>query len=240
MTTLAWHGPAPEVLFLQVAFEIARVRAGGADVDNLGDLGQPGRLHQVRAHDQVRVVELGRLALVDADAAVVGGGVKQQVARMLEQAPQAGVERDQIVIALAGHEDPRAVAFEPLDHMLAKKPAPPVTVMRLPDQKLFICCSDVRGQWSVVRCQVSVRRRLSVVESAGSLAVARQAPKEPCSAVQRKLSNGLRTTARQTQTLANGFWNSISRAARTSSAMPRSRSIVVSKPFLRIFSYETS
>ena len=38
------------------------------------------------------------------------------------------------------------------------------------------------------------------------------------------------------QTLANGFWNSISLAARTSSAMPRSRSIVVSKPFLRIFS----
>ena len=38
------------------------------------------------------------------------------------------------------------------------------------------------------------------------------------------------------QTLANGFWNSMSCAARTSSAMPRSRSTVVSKPFLRIFS----
>ena len=38
------------------------------------------------------------------------------------------------------------------------------------------------------------------------------------------------------QTLANGFWNSISLAARTSSATPRSRSIVVSNPFLRIFS----
>ena len=42
------------------------------------------------------------------------------------------------------------------------------------------------------------------------------------------------------QTFAKGFWNSMSFAARTSSAMPRSRSTVVSKPFLRIFSYDTS
>src|SRR5512135_440506 len=42
------------------------------------------------------------------------------------------------------------------------------------------------------------------------------------------------------QTLANGFWNSIIWAARTSSARPLSRSTVVSNPFLRIFSYETS
>ena len=73
---------------------------------------------------RLRVVELGRLALVDADAAVVGGRVKQHVARMLEQAAQAGVERDQVIVALAGHEDARPVAFEPLDHVLAQEAGP--------------------------------------------------------------------------------------------------------------------
>ena len=41
---------------------------------------------------------------------------------MFEQAAQAGVERDEVVVALAGNEDLGPVAFEPLDHVLAQEP----------------------------------------------------------------------------------------------------------------------
>ena len=87
-----------------------------------------------------------------------------------------------------------------------------MTVTRLPDQKLFMqslsLSSESSRQWPSVELHRTIARS-------------------------RRLT-GPRTD--HAQTLANGFWNSISLAARTSSAMPRSRSMVVSKPILRIFS----
>ncbi len=94
-----------------MAFEVARIRARGADVHDLGDFRQPRRFHQVGAHHEVAVIELRRLALIDADAAVIRGRVNQHITRVFEQAPHARVERRQVVIALTRHEHVRTVAF---------------------------------------------------------------------------------------------------------------------------------
>ena len=100
-----------------------------------------------------------------------------------------------------------------------------MTVTRLSDQKLFIGASPV-----VVRAG-----QCESVTSAWRMQSATSARRESRSAA-RRCSSRLTDDCHRAQTLANGFWNSISWAARTSSAMPRSRSMVVSKPFLRIFS----
>ena len=110
----------PEVGLLEVAFEVARIAASRADGDELLDVGQPGRLHQVRAHDEVAVIQRRRLGLVDPDPAVVRRGMEEDVAGVFEQAAEAGVERRQVVIPLAGDEDLGAEALEPLDEVLSR------------------------------------------------------------------------------------------------------------------------
>src|SRR5208282_1900884 len=119
---MAW--PAPQVVFFEVPLEIAGIAARRADVDHLADSRKPRGLHHVRAHHQVAVVEFGRLGLVDTDPPVVCGRVEDHVARVLEQAAQAGIERHEVVIALPGHEDLCSETLQPLDQVLAEETGP--------------------------------------------------------------------------------------------------------------------
>ena len=157
--------------------------------------------------------------------------MEEHVAGVLEQAPQAGIERHEVVVALAGHEDLGPVALQPLDQVLAEKPGPaghcdalvgPETLMLGLQRSVSASgqwpLSVVSGQsdrWQTADEQISFRLSLAAWPM-------RYWP--------------MATALAPVQTLANGFWNSMSWAARTSSEMPRSRSMVVSKPFLRIFS----
>ena len=125
----------PEVVLAERHRRELRVRADGADLDELLDAGEPGLLHELDAHDRVLVEEPARVLAVGADAADDGGEVDDHVAA----APSASARVD-AVARCAGrsrrcagrrsprHRRPRAGCTT----AWPRKPPPPVTMTRLP------------------------------------------------------------------------------------------------------------
>ena len=71
----------PEVVLAERHGRELRVRADGADLDELRDAGQPGLLHQLDAHHRVLVEEAARVLAVGPDPADDRGEVDDDVGR---------------------------------------------------------------------------------------------------------------------------------------------------------------
>ena len=96
---------APQVFLVERHGRELRVGADGADLDELGDAGQTGLLHQLDAHDRVLVEEATRVLAIGADAADDGGEVDDDVRPAVGQGPVDAVGRPQVVVAAARDED---------------------------------------------------------------------------------------------------------------------------------------